>query len=150
LIKDILALLTPLAEQRGADIQVLLEEFRSKREEERRELAERLQQSVLPLFVYRRGHPSTLGSCVLVRLDTNYYVFTAGHVLRDAGAAPLWFPPRGKGEKFRRIPQMAGFTLVAERNDVGVLLLPSNTFTAFEHRKFFLARSLVKTTKQTP
>ena len=137
-IEEIIALLKPLADQQGVDLQGRLEEAKAQREEDRRQLAERLQRSVLPLFIYRRGYPGTLGSCVLVRLDSTCYAFTAAHVLRDAGSAPLWFPPRGKGEKFLRLPQSTGLTLLADCSglDVGVLILPASTLSAFEHRVF--------------
>ena len=137
-VEEIIALLKPLADQQGADLQCRLEEAKAQGEEKRRQLAERLQRSVLPLFIYRRGYPGTLGSCVLVRLDSTCYAFTAAHVLRDAGSAPLWFPPRGKGEKFLRLPQSTGLTLLADHSglDVGVLILPASTLSAFEHRVF--------------
>lgn len=50
----------------------------------------------------------------------------------------MWFPPRGKGEKFLRLPQNTGLTLLEHRSglDVGVLILPTSTLGAFEHRVF--------------
>jgi hypothetical protein len=137
-VEDIIALLKPIAAQQGVDLQGRLEEAAAQKEVGRRHLAERLQRAVMPLFKYHRGYPGTIGSCVLVRLDSTCYVFTAAHVLRDAGDAPLWFPPRGEGEKFLRLPQSAGLALLADRSglDVGVLILPANTLSAFEHRVF--------------
>ena len=83
--------------------------------------------------------PSLLGSCVLVRLDSSYYAFTAAHVLRDAGSAQLWAPPRGKGEKFLRLPWSAAHlspAAVSHDLDVGVLALPASALGAFEQRVF--------------
>lgn len=137
-IKEIIALLKPLAARFDVDLQGRLKAAEAQSGEKGRQLAARLQRSVLPLFIYRRGYPGTLGSCVLVRLDSTCYAFTAAHVLRDAGSAPLWFPPRGNGEKFLRLPQSASLTLLADRRglDVGALILPASTLGAFEHRVF--------------
>ena len=137
-VEEIVALIKQLDDQQGVDLQGRLGKAQAEREEKRRQLAERLQRSVLPLFTYREGYPGTLGSCALVRLDSTCYVFTAAHVLRDAGSAPLWFPPQGNGEKFLRLPRSTGLTLLADRSglDVGVLILPASTLGAFEHRVF--------------
>jgi hypothetical protein len=137
-VEDIIALLKPIAAQAGVDLQGRLEEAAAQKEVERRELAERLQRAVMPLFKYHRGYPGTLGSCVLVRLDSTCYAFTAAHVLRDAGDAPLWFPPQGQGEKFLSLPWRADLTLLVDRGglDIGVLMLPASTLGAFEHRVF--------------
>jgi hypothetical protein len=137
-IEEIIALLKPLADQQGVDFQGRLEEAEAQTEEKGRQLAERLQRAVLPLFIYRRGYPGTLGSCVLVRLDSTCYAFTAAHVLRDAGSAPVWFPPRGKGEKFLRLPLSTDLTLIADRSglDIGVVIIPASTLDAFKHRVF--------------
>jgi len=69
-VEDIIALLKPIAAQAGVDLQGRLEEAAAQKEVERRQLAERLQRAVMPLFKYHRGYPGTLGSCVLVRLDS--------------------------------------------------------------------------------
>jgi hypothetical protein len=137
-IEGIIALLKPLADQHGVNLQGRLEEAEAQTKERGRQLAERLQRAVLPLFIYRRGYPGTLGSCVLVRLDSTCYAFTAAHVLRDAGSAPVWFPPRGKGEKFLRLPQSKDLTLVADHGglDIGVVIIPASTLSAFQHRVF--------------
>src|SRR5260370_40760749 len=103
-IEEIIALLKPLAGQQGVDLQGRLEQAEAQTEEKGRQLAERLQRAVLPLFIYRRGYPRTLGSCVLVRLDSTCYAFTAAHVLTDAGSTPDWVPPRGKDQQVRRLP----------------------------------------------
>src|ERR1700730_7831496 len=122
------ALVQSIAEP-GMDLQSLLDEAAARRAEEKRQVAERLQESVLPLFIHDdRGRPTLLGSCVLVRRDSNYYALTAAHVLRDAGSAQLWAPPRGKGEKFLRLPWSAAYLTPAAFShdlDVGVLALPA-------------------------
>lgn len=89
----------------------------------------------------------SVGSCVLVRLDSTCYAFTAAHVLRDAGDAPLWFPPQGKGEKFLRLPQSAGLTLLVDRGglDIGILMLPASTLSAFEHGVFLTGSEIAET-----
>jgi len=137
-VEDIIALLKPIAAQAGVDLQGRIEEAAAQSEVESRAVAERLHRAVMPLFIYRRGYPGALGSCVLVRLDSTCYAFTAAHVLRDAGDAPLWFPPRGEGEKFLLLPRSAGLTLLVDSGglDIGVLMFPASTLGAFEHRVF--------------
>jgi hypothetical protein len=135
----IVALSQPFADRQGVDLQALLDEAAVRRAEERRQLAERLQQSVLPLFIQDgRVRPDRLGSCVLVRLDSSCYAFTAAHVLRDAGSAQLLAPPQGKGEKLLPLQWSTGLTVTADRNDldVGVLVLPASALGAFEQRVF--------------
>jgi hypothetical protein len=46
----------------------------------------------VPLFIYRDGQPDRIGSCVLVRLDSEFCAFTAAHVIRDAGSARPFAP----------------------------------------------------------
>jgi hypothetical protein len=71
----------------GFDLQARLEEASARKSEERRLLAERLQESVVPLFIGDSdGQPDRIGSCVLVRLDSDLFAFTAAHVIRDANA----------------------------------------------------------------
>jgi hypothetical protein len=139
-IDQLVALSQPLADQQGIDLQALLDQAEARSAEEQQQLAERLQESVLPLFVHDdRGCPSLLGSCVLVRLDSDYYAFTAAHVLRDAGSAQLWAPPRGKGEKLLRLQWSAAYltpAAVSHDLDVGVLALPASALGAFEQRVF--------------
>src|SRR5260370_31803300 len=63
-------------------------------------LAERLQDSVVPLFIRNRSEqPDRIGSCVLVRLDSEVYAFTAAHVIRAVGSATLLAPSEAKGGK---------------------------------------------------
>jgi hypothetical protein len=137
-MEELMSLLKPVADQMGVDLQGRLAEAGLQIEVRKRELAERLQRSVLPLFIYHQRYPGTLGSCVLVRLDSTCYAFTAAHVLRDAGSAPLWFPPEGRGEMFLRLPRSTSLTLLVDRDslDVGVLMIPTSTLGAFEQRVF--------------
>ena len=71
-------------------------EAAARKEKEKQLLTERLQESVVPLFIYRDGQPDRVGSCVLVRLDLEFYAFTAAHVIRDAGSAKLFAPSEGR------------------------------------------------------
>ena len=83
----------PFAEREGVDLQARLDEAAKGREEAHERLAERLRQSVLPLFIDdEQGQPAGIGSCVLVRLNSSYFIFTAAHVIRTAGSSPLWVP----------------------------------------------------------
>jgi hypothetical protein len=133
-------LMKAVAEQQGVDFQALLDEAAARKAAERRQLAERLQQSVVPLYIGDdKGRPGVIGSCVLVRLDSGFFAFTAAHVIRDAGAARLWAPPEGKGGKLLPLPQCTAH-LSLSRNyndlDVGVLVLPADALGAFAQRVF--------------
>lgn len=129
-----------LAEQQGVDLQALLNDAATREAEERRQLAERLQQSVAPLFVGDdNGRPGVVGSCVLVRLDFNFFAFTAAHVIRDAGSSRLWAPAEGKGDKLLPLPPCtAHLSSSKTRNDLdlGVLVLGASALGAFQQRVF--------------
>jgi hypothetical protein len=127
-------------EQQGVDLHALLDGAAARKSEERRQLAERLRQSVVPLYIGDdKGRPGLIGSCVLVRLDSGSFAFTAAHVIRDAGSSRLWAPPEGKGGKLLPLPQCTAH-LSPSRNhndlDVGVLVLPAGTLGAFAQRVF--------------
>src|SRR5438876_814367 len=78
LVDDLIALAAPAAQLQGIGLQAQLAGAVARRAEEQQRLAERLQESVVPLFMDdERGRPERLGSCVLVRLDSDYYAFTA-------------------------------------------------------------------------
>src|SRR5712692_1360718 len=65
-VRQLTELMKTLAEQEGVDLQALLNEAAARKAEERRQLAERLQQSVVPLYIGDdKGRPGVLGSCVL-------------------------------------------------------------------------------------
>jgi hypothetical protein len=121
-----------LAEQQGVDLQAILNEAAARKEEERQRLAERLQESVVPLYVGDdRGRPGVIGSCVLVRLDSGFFAFTAAHVIRDAGSSRLWAPSEGTGGKLSPLPQCTAHLGPSKNNndlDVGVIVLPAGAF----------------------
>jgi hypothetical protein len=129
-----------LAEQQGVDLQAFLNEAAAREAEERRQLAERLQQSVVPLFIGDdEGRPGRIGSCVLVRLDSDFFAFTAAHMIRHAGSSRLWAPPEGKGGELLPLPQCTAYlSSSGNRNDldVGVLALPARELGAFQQRVF--------------
>jgi hypothetical protein len=132
--------MTTLAEQQGVDLQASLNEASARGAEERRQLAERLQQSVAPLFIADdEGRPGGIGSCVLVRLNSDFFAFTAAHVIRDAGSSRLFAPSEGKGGKLLPLPPCTAH-LSPSRNrndlDVGVLALRASALGAFQRRVF--------------
>jgi hypothetical protein len=143
LVDKIVTLTETSADRDGVDVRAALAEAAARGVEERRQLAERLQKSVLPLFIHDgRVCPDALGSCVLVRVDSKCYAFTAGHVLRDAGSARLLAPPKGKGEPLVPLPLSRGLNVTADNLDVGVLALPTSALGAFEHRVFLTGPQL--------
>src|SRR5262245_54606637 len=92
-----------------------------------REIAQRLLDSVLPLFLEtERGRPDRIGSCVLVRVDGNHFAFTAGHVIRDHRACLLWAAPASNA-RLQPLPCAIGFHTPApddSPNDLDIGLLP--------------------------
>jgi hypothetical protein len=64
-------MMEPIAHQSGLDLRAILDEAAARKEKENQLLTERLQESVVPLFIYRDGQPDRIGSCVLVRLDSD-------------------------------------------------------------------------------
>jgi hypothetical protein len=112
---------------------------------ERRLLAQRLKESVVPLYIHRGRVPEGIGSCVLVRLDSDLYAFTAAHVLRDAGDAQLFAPPEGKGGKLRPLPRYTEHLCSSgNRNDldVAVLVLPASELGPFQQRVFLVGAEI--------
>lgn len=138
-VRDLTAMMEPLAHQHGIDLQTILDEASARKEEEKRLLTERLQESVVPLFVYRNGQPDRIGSCVLVRLDSEFYAFTAAHVIRDAGSATLFAPSEGRGGKLQPLPPCTAHLKSSGGGndlDVGVLALAARHLGAFQHHVF--------------
>jgi len=132
-------MMKPLAHQQGTDLQTILDEASARKEEEERLLTEHLQESVVPLFIYRDGQPDRIGSCVLVRLDSQFYAFTAAHVIGDASSATLFAPSEGRGGKLQPLPPCtAHLKSSAGTNDldVGVLALAARHLGAFQHHVF--------------
>jgi hypothetical protein len=140
MVENLAAIAAPVARMEGIDLQAQLAEASARRAEEQRQLAERLQESVVPLFMDDdQGRPDRLGSCVLVRLDSDYYAFTAAHVLRDVGSSRLSAPSTGKGGTLLPLPPSTGWlspTTSDNDLDVGVLALPASALGAFERRVF--------------
>lgn len=136
---EIAALIQPIAIQNGIDLQARLIEASAQKSEARRLLAERLQESVVPLFIDRGGQPDRIGSCVLVRLDADFFAFTAAHVIQDAASAPLFAPSEGKGGKLLPLPPCTAHLKSSGHDndlDVGVLVLPTCHMGPFQRRVF--------------
>ena len=137
-VQELAQLANTIAEQQGIDLQAQLIEIAHRDAGARRQLAERLQQSVVPLLI-DKARPGGIGSCVLVRVDSAFFAFTAAHVIREAGTSRLLAPSEGKGGKLLPLPQCNAY-LSSSRNrndlDVGVLALKSNELGAFEQRVF--------------
>jgi hypothetical protein len=140
-VRELTAMMEPLAHQHGIDLQRILDEASARKEEETRLLTERLQESVVPFFIYRDGQPDRIGSCVLVRLDSEFYAFTAAHVIRDAGSATLFAPSEGRGGKLQPLPPCTAHLKSsggANDLDVGVLALTARRLGAFQHHVFLV------------
>lgn len=140
-VREITAMVEPVAHQHGINLEAILDEASARKEEEKRLLTERLQESVVPLFIYRDGQPDRIGSCVLVGLDSEFYAFTAAHVIRGAGSATLFAPSEGRGGKLQPLPPCTAHLKSsggANDLDVGVLALAARHLGAFQ-RHVFLA-----------
>jgi hypothetical protein len=140
-VRETKSMVEAAAHQHGINLQEILDEASARKEEEKRLLTERLQESVVPLFIYRDGQPDRIGSCVLVRLDSESYAFTAAHVIRDAGSAALFAPSEGRGGKLQPLPRCTAHLKSSEDAsdlDVGVLALAAHHLGAFR-RHVFLA-----------
>jgi hypothetical protein len=139
-VRKLARLIDPVAQQHGVDLQARLNEASARKSEERRLLAERLQESVVPLFIGDSdGQPDRIGSCVLVRLDSDLFAFSAAHVIREAASARLFAPSEGKRGKLLPLPACtAHLSFSGSHNDldVGVLVLPARQLGPFRQRVF--------------
>lgn len=138
-IRDLTAMMEPVAHQQGINLRAILNEVSARKSEEERLLTERLQESVVPLFINRAGQPDRIGSCVLVRLDSEFFAFTAAHVIRDAGSARLFAPSEGRGGKLQPLPPCTAHLKSSGAYndlDVGVLVLPTRQLGAFQRHAF--------------
>jgi len=138
-VREIKAIMEPIAHQSGIDLRAILGEAAARKEKEKQLLTERLQESVVSLFIYRDAQPDRVGSCVLVRLDSEFYAFTAAHVIRDAGSAKLFAPSEGRGGKLQPLPPYTAHLKSSRGNndlDAGVLALPVRRLGAFQHHVF--------------
>jgi hypothetical protein len=133
-------LIQPVAQQHGIEFQAHLKEASARKSEERRQLAEGLQGCVVPLFIGNRdGQPDRIGSCVLVRLDSDLFAFTAAHVIREAASARLFAPSEGRGGKLLPLPPCTAHLSSSGSYtdlDVGVLGLPARQLGPFQQRVF--------------
>jgi hypothetical protein len=139
-VRELIELIQSVAQQHGIDFQARLDEASARKSKERRVLAERLQESVVPLFIGDRGgRPDRIGSCVLVRLDSDLFAFTAAHVIREAGNARLFAPSEGRGGKLLPLPPCRAHLSSSENHndlDVGVLVLSARQLGPFQRRVF--------------
>jgi len=139
-VRKLARLVQPVAQQHGIDLHARLNEASARESEERRLLAERLQESVVPLFIGDSdGQPDRIGSCVLVRLDSDLFAFSAAHVIREAASARLFAPSEGMGGKLLPLPPCtAHLSSSGNHNDldVGVLALPARQLGPFQQRVF--------------
>jgi hypothetical protein len=139
-VRELLESVQPLADEQGVDLQARLGESLARRSEERRLLAERLQESVVPLFIGDNdGQPVRIGSCVLVRLDSDFLAFTAAHVIRDGGDARFFAPSEGRGGKLLPLPPCTAHLRSSWRDndlDVAVLALSARQLGCFQQRVF--------------
>jgi hypothetical protein len=138
-VSELKAMMEPVAQQAGINLRAILDEASARKEKDKQLLTERLQESVVPLFIYRDGQPDRIGSCVLIRLDSEFYAFTAAHVIRDAGSAKFFAPSEGKGGKLQPLPPCTAHLKSSGGNndlDVGVLALPGHRLGAFRHHVF--------------
>ena len=142
-VREIKAIMEPIAHQSGIDLRAILGEAAARKEKQL--LTERLQESVVPLFIYRAGQPDRVGSCVLVRLDSDFFAFTAAHVVRDAGSALLLAPSEGRGGKLLPLsPCTAHLSFSGRDNDldVGVLVLPAHQLGPFRQHVFLASTEI--------
>lgn len=138
-VSELAALMRPLAKAQGIDLQERLREGAARRSKEQRLLAERLQDPVAPLFIDNGAGPDRIGSCVLVRLDSDFFAFTAAHVVRDIGSARLLAPSEARGGKLLPLPPCTAHLNSSGRDDdldVGVLVLPAGQLGPFAQRVF--------------
>ena len=145
-VREVAALIQPLANQQGIDLQARLNEAAARSSEERRLLAERLQESVVPLFIDdRAGQLDRIGSCVLVRLDSDFFAFTATHVVRDVGSALLLAPSGGRGGRLLPLPPCTAHLNSSGRDsdlDVGVLVLSPDQLGPFRQHVFLASTEI--------
>jgi len=145
-VRELAALIQPLASQQGIDLQARLNEASARESEERRLLAERLQESVVPLFIGdSAGQPDRIGSCVLVRLDSDFFAFTAAHVVRSADSALLLAPSEGRGGRLLPLPPCTAhlsFSGGDNDPDVGVLVLPAHQLGPFRQHVFLAGTAI--------
>ena len=101
------------------------------RAEQRAALVERLKKSVLPLHTpNERGRPMALASCVLARVGSNFYAFTAGHVLQSEERIWLWTAAAGQ---LVLLPSQVGYERDSNGLDLGIIPLRRRDLGPFDH-----------------
>ncbi len=138
-VRELVALIEPVAHQNGIDLQARLNEASARKSKDDDLLSQRLQESVTPLFIIDRGIPDRIGSCVLVCLDSDFFAFTAAHVIRGAASAHFFVPAEGKGGKLLPLPPYTAHLSSQGRDndlDVGVLALKERQLGPFQRRVF--------------
>ena len=139
-VRELAQIMQPVAQEHGIDLQARLYEASARVSEEQRQLAERLQESVVPLFIEDSdGQPDRIGSCVLVRLDSDQFAFTAAHVIREAASARFFAPSEGRGGKLLPLPPYTAHLSSSgsyDELDVGVLVLSERQLGPFQQRVF--------------
>ena len=141
-VRKLAHLIRSAAKQHGIDLQASLNDASARKAKEQLFLAERLQESVVPLFIGdNRGQPDRIGSCVLVRVDSDFFAFTAAHVIRDAAAARFFAPSGGRGGKLLPLPPCSAYLSPQGSHndlDIGILRLQARQLGPF-HERIFLA-----------
>jgi hypothetical protein len=140
--RELNEIIARVAPQQGIDLKTMVHTTLEQRSEAKRLLAERLQESVVPLFVSNHsGPPDRIGSCVLVRVDSELYAFTAAHVIQEVGSAILLAPSDPKGGTFLPLPQCTA-RLKSGGLDAAVLALPTRQLGPFQRHTFLAGNEI--------
>jgi len=78
-------------------------------------------------------------------LDSDFFAFTAAHVVRDAGSALLLAPSEGRGGKLLPLPPCTAHLNFSGRDndlDVGVLVLPAHQLGPFRQHVFLASTEI--------
>jgi hypothetical protein len=138
-LKAAVAQMEQIAKEHGIDVPSVRKGL-ARKSEERHRLTVRLLESVVPLFLRQPGMaPARVGSCVLVRLDSQFFAFTAAHVVADFGTAMVLAPSHGNGGTLLPLPPYAA-RLFRSRGandlDIGVLALEHDQLGSFKQHVF--------------
>jgi hypothetical protein len=117
------------------DLAAVLQEAAAATAKRKLELAERLKQTVLPLYLQdEKARPWPFASCVLGKVEGRFYAFTAGHVLEKVVAPLTLWAPALNG-KLELVPCSTGFV---KRNknpvrdlDIGLIPLHASSLGPF-------------------
>ncbi len=123
----------------SVDLGAILKNSAAVTAKRKKDLAERLTQTVLPLFLQdEKERPWPFASCVLARVEGHFYAFTAGHVLESVGSLSLWAPARTG--KLELLPCSTGF-ITRSKNpledlDIGLIPLHAASLGPFDGYAF--------------